>query len=62
MHLSYNLMFLQKGDLKNASLASYTHHVHNLEYNVSSENVRWYKSQLPKDEVLLDREAYVSMI
>ena len=53
---------IQKGDLINASSAAFTHHVYDTNYTVSRENVEWYRTKLPKDTELIDREAYVSKI
>ena len=46
--------------MANASSASFTHHLYDTEYNISRENVQWYKGKLPIDTILIDREAYVS--
>ena len=56
----FGFIYIQKGDLINASSAAFTHHVYDTNYTVSRENVQWYKTKLPKDTELIDREAYVS--
>lgn len=55
------------GDLRKASEAAFTHHVHNPEDKMSQDNVDWYRQKLEDagidhegDEgILRDREAYV---
>ena len=57
-----NSHILQKGDIPKAASAAFTHHVYDPDYNISRENVEWYRKQLAMDHSLIDREAFVSII